>query len=130
MIKDRKLAHIGIATNNVEAAAKWYEEELGFARLGKFETPDGIQICFVGNTAVTYEIFQESFPDQEGLCGKTDHVAFDSECIEADYEYCCEKGYTFITNGVEMISTIWENGVKYFKILSASGEVVEYMQRL
>ena len=30
MIKNRPLGHIGLATTDLEATAKWYEEVLGF----------------------------------------------------------------------------------------------------
>ena len=47
MIKNRKHGHLGIATNDIEADAKWYVEVLGFEVIGDFHTPDGIHAMFM-----------------------------------------------------------------------------------
>ena len=59
-----------------------------------------------------------------------DHIAFVSNDIEADYAYCVQQGYQICTNGIEDIPGRWENGCRYFKILSPCGEQIEFSQNL
>ncbi len=127
MIKNRKHGHIGLATTDIEADAKWYVEELGFELIGDFVHPNGNPIKFLKNCDVVYEMFPA---DAGSAPGKIDHYAFESNDIEADYKYCVEKGYKITTDGIEGIPTLWENGVKYFKIASATGEELEFCQVL
>lgn len=127
MIKNRTLGHIGLATNDIEATVKWYIEELGFKLTGDFKAPNGVPIQFIQSGDIIYEVFQP----HEGAAapGKIDHFCFNSDDIEADYKYCVEKGYAFDTDGIEDLP-IWEKGARYFKILSATGEIVEFCQIL
>ena len=37
MIKNRRIGHIGIATNDVERDVQWYVDVLGFEVTGKFQ---------------------------------------------------------------------------------------------
>lgn len=127
MIKNRKHGHIGLATTDIEADAKWYIEELGFELIGDFVHPNGNPIKFLKNCDVVYEMFPA---DAGSAPGKIDHYAFESNDIEADYKYCVEKGYKITTDGIEGIPTLWKNGVKYFKIASPTGEELEFCQVL
>ena len=54
----------------------------------------------------------------------------ESKDIAADYAYCVEQGYSFEEEGIQTIHTFWENGVSYFKIMSPTGEPVEFCQIL
>ena len=128
MIKNRKMGHIGLAVNDIEASVKWYIEILGFELIGSFTTPDGVPARFIKNGDVVYEIFQPI--GGAAAPGKIDHFCFESADIEADYAYCVEQGYEFDTDGIQSIPTFWENGVKFFKILSPTGESVEFCQVL
>lgn len=130
MIKNRKHGHIGLATNDVEAAAKWYMDVLGFELIGDFTAPDGTRAKFLKNCDVVYEMFQPAKPIPKELEGKIDHYSFDSADIEADYAYCVGQGYNITTDGIEGIPTFWENGVRYFKIASPTGEELEFCQVL
>ena len=75
-----------------------------------------------------YEVYEADIP--EAVQGKIDHISFVSEDIEADFAYCVEQGYTICTNGIESIPTFWENGCRYFKLLTPTGEQVEFCQIL
>ena len=127
MIKNRPLGHIGFPTNDIEATVNWYIDVLGFSLIGSFETEDGIPVRFIKNGDVVYEIYQD---DNIAAPGKLDHICFQSEDIEADYKYCQEQGYTFEAEGIQSLPTMWENGVRFFKIMSPSGEPVEFCQVL
>ena len=128
MIKGRKLQHIGLACKDVEANAKWYQEVLGYEVIGCFGGgPHNVYFLKSGETV--YEMYQvDSLP--EAVQGKVDHIAFDSYDIEADYKFCVEQGYQICTNGIEEIPRFWDNGFRYFKILSPCGEQIEFSQNL
>lgn len=129
MIKNRALDHLGMAVDSVEAAKEFYTTVLGGTLEGTFfceGDPNPVYFIRVGETL--YEIYQEATP--EGARGKIDHVAYVSENIEADFAYCTEKGYTIATNGIEALPTFWDNGCRYFKILSPTGEQVEFSQKV
>lgn len=130
MIKNRKHGHIGIATNDLETDAGWYQDVLGFELIGAFQAPDGTSVKFMKNQDVVVEMYQPVEPIPKEVSGKIDHYAFDSQDIEADYAYCVEKGYKVTTDGIEGIPTFWENGVRFFKIASPTGEEMEFCQVL
>lgn len=130
MIKNRKMGHIGLATNDVEKDAQWYIDVLGFEVAGKFKGDDGTNVYFLKNDDVMYEMFQANPLLPEAATGKIDHYSFDSQDIEADYKFCVEQGYTITTDGIEGIPQFWANGVRYFKIASPTGEQLEFCQVL
>ena len=40
------------------------------------------------------------------------------------------QGYIFEEEGIQELPTVWEKSVRYFKIMSPSGEPVEFCQIL
>ena len=128
MITNRPLGHIGLGTNDIEATVNWYIDVLGFKLIGDFKSPLGEPIKFIKSNDIIYEIFQPI--GGAAAPGKIDHFSFASKDIEADYQYCIEKGYTFEEEGIQDLPTVWERGVRYFKIMSPSGEPVEFCQIL
>ena len=128
MIKNRKMGHIGLAVNDLESTVQWYQDVLGFQLIGAFQTPDGVKVRFLQSGDVVYEIYQPL----AGVAapGKIDHFCFESNDIEADYAYCLAQGYSFEEEGIQYIPTFWEKGIKYFKIMSPTGEPVEFCQIL
>lgn len=128
MIKNRKLGHIGLPVNDLEASIKWYQEVLGFELIGAFETPDGVQARFLKGNDVVYEIYRPL--EDVSAPGKVDHICFESKDIEADYAYCAAQGYKFEEEGIQKIDTFWNKGVRYFKIMSPCGEPIEFCQIL
>lgn len=130
MIKERKMAHIGLATNNIQKDAEWYEMVLGFESIGSFCTPAGEQVRFLKGNGIVYEMYQPFEPVRKECEGKIDHIAFKSEDIDADYRECMERGYCLSTDGIEEISTFWYRGIRYFKIKSPTEEEIEFCQIL
>ena len=128
MIKNRKMGHIGLGVNDLDASAAWYVDVLGFQEIGSFVTPDGVRAKFLQNGDLVYEIFQPL--GGVAAPGKIDHFCFESTDIEADYAYCVEQGYSFEAEGIQSIPTFWDKGIKYFKILSPTGEAIEFCQIL
>ena len=129
MITNRKLDHIGMAVDNVEAAKDFYVSVLGGTVIGTFFCDgDPNPVYFVKVGEIVYEMYQE--PVAPDARGKIDHIAYVSTDIEADYKFCVEKGYTITTDGIEALPTFWNQGCRYFKILSPTGEQVEFSQTL
>lgn len=125
MIAGKELDHIGLASTHPEEDAKFYQEVLGFHLKGKF--PNGPEtVYFLENDFGTvYEIYKD-----ESATGKIDHIAFRSTNIDEDFQEAKEKGYEICTNGIEEISTFWNNGIRYFKIKSPAREEIEFCQIL
>ena len=128
MIKGRKLQHIGLACSDVETNAKWYQDVLGFEVLACFPGPKH-NCYFLKNGDTVYEMYQNDALDPM-VQGKIDHIAFESNDIEADYKFCVDAGYEICTNGIEDIPDRWEKGCRYFKIVSPMGEQIEFSQVL
>lgn len=126
MITGRKIAHIGIAVNDVKADAEWYIKMLGCETMGIFFTPNGEEVHFLKGNGVVYELFQPIVPVPEALEGKIDHLALESENIDQDYLECQKNGCEICTDGIQSIHSFWENGIKYFKIKSPTGEEIEF----
>jgi len=130
MIKNRAVDHIGIAVEDVEKDAKWYQDTLGFTVKGKFFGEGASHpTYFLQNGATVYELYQDDTLAPAAK-GKIDHISYQSTDIEADYKYCVDQGYQICTKGVEGCPTFWAHGCKYFKILSPAGEQVEFCQVL
>ena len=130
MLENRKLDHIGFGTDNLEEAVRWYTNELGFKVIGECVAPDGTPIAFLKGREFTYEIYQPVSGVDPKTAGKVDHIAFVSDDIEKDYAECMKRGYKDTTNGIQGIPSAWEKGNRYFKVLSATGEEVEFCQVL
>lgn len=128
MIKNRPLGHIGLGTNDIEATVNYYIDVLGFELIGSFKSPVDEPIQFIKNGDIVYEVYTPN--GGVDAPGKIDHICFVSEDIEADYRYCAAQGYKLCTDGIQELPTVWDRGVRYFKLESPSGEAIEYCQVL
>jgi lactoylglutathione lyase len=61
---------------------------------------------------------------------KIDHISLVSTDIEADYRFCVSQNYIISTDGIENIPNFWDHGIRYFKIVSPTGEQIEFCQKL
>jgi len=130
MLKGRKHDHVGLATNDIEATVNWYVDVLGFEQYGECVAPDGTPCRFISNRGINYEVFQPVGGMDPAVEGKIDHMSYVSDDIEADYQYCVEKGLKITTDGIEAIPDAWESGCRYFKIASPTREEIEFCQIL
>ena len=129
ILENRRQGHIGLATNDLEKDREWYIS-LGFRETGSFLTPAGEKVCFLDNGYTVYEMYQPCRPVAGSGAGKIDHLSFVSHDIEADYKTALEQGYQICTNGIEQIETFWKKGIRYFKLESPTGEMIEFCQIL
>ena len=114
--------HIGLHCSDVELNAKWYQENLGFTVAGKFPGKGGHNVYFLENPSdgKMYEISQrDQLPG--GVTTRVDHIAYRSENLEDDYEFCKKNGYRIISDGIEVSPNFWE---------SPCGEVIEICQKI
>ncbi|WP_066684445.1 VOC family protein [Christensenella intestinihominis] len=130
MLKNRKHDHIGLATDDIDATVAWYTEVLGFELYGECIAPDGTPCKFLRGNGINYEVFQPVSGVGESVRGKIDHISFVSDDIEKDYEYSVKMGYPCTTGGIQDMESAWENGCRYFKIKSPTGEEIEFDQIL
>ncbi len=112
MIKNRRIGHIGIATNDVARDVEWYVNVLGFEVTGKFQNGNDT-VCFLKNDDVIFEIFPSDSRLPDEVSGRIDHYSFASDDIESDYAYCVKNGYKIVTDGIEGIAGFWDNGIRY-----------------
>ena len=118
MIKNRRIGHIGIATNDVARDVEWYVNVLGFEVTGKFQNGNDT-VYFLKNDDVIFEIFPSDSRLPNEVSGRIDH-----------YSFASENGYKIVTDGIEGIAGFWDNGIRYFKIASPTGEQFEFCQIL
>ena len=123
------IGHIGIATNDVARDVEWYVNVLGFEVTGKFQNGNDT-VYFLKNDDVIFEIFPSDSRLPDEVSGRIDHYSFASDDIESDYAYCVKNGYKIVTDGIEGIAGFWDNGIRYFKIASPTGEQFEFCQIL
>ena len=57
MIKGRKLGHIGLGTNDIDATVNYYIHVLGFELIGDFKSPADEPIKFLKMGDMVYEIY-------------------------------------------------------------------------
>lgn len=131
MIKNRKLDHVGLPSVDVELTAKWYMDVLGYKLIGTFILPGDVKVMFIENVeGFVYEIYPAEIGANPEALGKIEHFCFVSDDIEKDYAYCVEQEYEIVTDGIESIPQFWDNGVRFFKIASPTGEAVEFCQKV
>ena len=73
MIKNRRIGHIGIATNDVERDVQWYVDVLGFEVTGKFQNGNDT-VYFLKNDDVVFEIFPSDSRLPDEVSGRIDQV--------------------------------------------------------
>ena len=128
-IKGRDLDHIGLAVTDVEAAREWYVSVHGFTVIGTFDCGIGHNVYFIKNGTTVYELYQDDSLPADAR-GKIDHISYLSYDIDADYAFAVKSGYTVTTNGIEELPTFWAHGCRYFKILSPTGEPIEFSMKV
>ena len=124
-MQNRELDHIGVATPHIEKTSAWLES-LGFKLKGAFMSGK-VPCRFFTNGHVCYELYQPE--DMKGDRARIEHVSYVSHDIEADYAQCMHDGFTCTTDGIESLD-FWENGCRFFKIGSPTGEEIEFDQLL
>lgn len=125
------MQHIGILVPDVEKAAQWYIEQSGFTKKAEFMSGGSKVIFVVSKTShVMCELIQrpdgsEEAKEVERMGGHVDHIAYEVEDIEKEFEKA-QKNHLDVIEGIVQVPEFWENGFEYFLVHAATGEKVEY----
>lgn len=136
MIHALGIQHIGLIVPDVRKAEQWYTETMGFARKGEFHTASGIHAVFVRSDTldVMYELIQHpqgsDIQRRAEVCGGwMDHIAYETEDLEAEMEHAKKLG-ALIIEGIVDVPEFWDNGFRYFLLRAPGGEKVEFCKVL
>ena len=127
-----KPLHVGISVGDMEAALKWYKDNLDFELIkDDYIPPLGARICFIQNGDFQLELFKYDDPKpipEDRLTPNSDlqtigtkHVAFEV----ADMKALKEK---FVSNGVDIAHEVMMEGNYVMFVRDNSGVIIEFIQ--
>lgn len=123
--------HAAMSVSDIEAAARWYEDVLGFCVEKRFPIPGGTLALFLERDGLRIELFQVADPqpmpaarldpreDLKTLGNK--HAAF----TVADYD-----GFRadLVARGVELVLEVGERFGRGLFIRDGAGNVIEFLE--
>jgi lactoylglutathione lyase len=123
----RKLEHVGIMVRNLEKSIAFYTDVVGLVHLHTMIHTNGvIRLAFLaGKEARETELeliegYNGELPDE----GRTHHVAFTVDDVEAEFERIRELGIPMRDTEI----TTLPNGSRYFFFFGPDGEFLEMFQ--
>ena len=117
------LQHVGIPTNDIAKTIAFYEA-LGF-RVVHRKDNRGEDVAFLKMGDLVLETYENH--KAVGTPGAIDHIALNVTDVEEARRIAGGLGLEVIEEGQ---LPFWENGVRYFTVLGANGEKVEFNQYL
>ena len=117
------LQHVGIPTNDIEKTIAFYQQ-LGFTVAHRADN-NGEDVAFLKLGDLIIETYQNN--RATGISGAIDHIALNVTDVEEARRIAGGLGLEVIEEGR---LPFWENGVRYFTVLGANGEKVEFNQYL
>jgi lactoylglutathione lyase len=124
----KKMDHVGVMVNDLDAALSFYQEVVGMELKDKFTIANGsMTLAFLGFNGSDETELELVFGGNLDLPseGKVNHIAFLVDHIEEEFVRLKELDVVFIS---EDISTL-PNGYRNFFVHGPSGEKVEFFQR-
>lgn len=124
--------HAAMSVPDIDAAARWYEDVLGFREESRFVIPGGTQAMFLEREGLRIELFQVLDPqpmpaarldpreDLKTLGNK--HAAFtvsDYDAFRAD----------LIARGIELVLEVGATFGRGLFIRDGAGNVIEFLER-
>lgn len=124
--------HAAMSVPDIEAAARWYADVLGFREESRFTIPGGTQAMFLERDGLRIELFQVVAPkpmpadrldpreDLKTLGNK--HAAFtvaDYDAFRAD----------LIARGIEIVLEVGQTFGRGLFIRDGAGNVIEFLER-
>ena len=116
-----KIDHINMVVPNLADSLEWYTKNLGFEIKGHFKQ-GGFEIVYIDNGSIVYELFENTSLKSPII----DHIAYISDDIVADHNFC--KGQGLQVTPISYIDFTWDNGTDYFFVQGPGGEKVEFVQ--
>lgn len=120
----KKLHHINIKVPNLEKAIKFYTETMNFEIRDRY-TKGEMDFVFVTDGNVVYELLEDTSLQQAYF----DHIAYESDDIQKDYDYYKNLDPNLILNEIGFIDFLFEDGMYYFFIKGAGDEKIEFCQK-
>lgn len=132
MIQNIGVNHIGLIVPSVDEAEKWYCQVAGFEKKAEFYT-GLIKAVFVYSESADTMLELIQHPDSSEIAQKVqaaggfiDHIAFEVEDIEKEFEAAVHHPDLEIIEGIVHIKEFWDKGFDYFLLRAAGGEKIEY----
>lgn len=124
MIKD--IDHVAVVTTDVQRAAKFYTEALGFREVGRLETTHSGTLIFLGLGGTTVELFGGGKPRAAGDTGEVGyrHLALLVDDADAEYERLKAMGVEFTMEPATV-----DSGLRIAFFTDPDGSPIEIMQR-
>ena len=120
----RKLLHVNLSVKDLEKELDFYIETLNFKVIERYDNGNR-EFVFISDGNVTYELFEK-----EGIEATTfDHIAYESEDIEADYNHFKNMEPCPLTTEIGYADFLFDNGVYYFFIKGPGNERIEFCQK-
>ncbi len=120
------IEHVAVVTTDVEEAAKFYTETLGFRELRRLETDHSGTIVFVGMGGTEVELFEGGTPRPPS--GQNDvgysHICLTVDDVDAECDRLKGIGVT-----LDMEPTTVEAGLRIAFFQDPFGNRIELMQR-
>ena len=124
MIKD--IDHVAVVTTDVERAAKFYTDALGFREVGRLETSHSGTLVFLSLGGTMVELFGGGKPRASGDTGEVGyrHIALLVDDTDAEYERLKGLGVEFTMEPATV-----ESGLRIAFFKDPDGSPIEIMQR-
>lgn len=118
------LQHIGIPTIKFDESEDFYES-LGF-KLINSEINEGNKVAFYELNSLVLESW-ESEKEAAGKVGAINHIALDTDDIEAAFDFVKKLGVEFVNTSINDLP-YWEHGIKFFNFYGPNREIFEICQ--
>jgi catechol 2,3-dioxygenase-like lactoylglutathione lyase family enzyme len=118
--------HVAVVTTDVERAAKFYTEALGFREKFRLETSHSGTLVFLGLGGTLVELFGGGKPKAAGDTGEVGyrHICLLVDDADAEYERLKALGVEFTMEPATV-----ESGLRIAFFTDPDGSPIEIMQR-
>jgi glyoxylase I family protein len=123
----KSIEHVAVVTTDVERAANFYTEALGFREVGRLETSHSGTIVFVSLNGTQVELFGGGKPKEVEEAQQSvgyKHIALRVDDVDAEYARLKAFGVEFY-----MEPTTVESGLRIAFFRDPDGSPIELFQR-
>ncbi|WHY66125.1 VOC family protein [Neobacillus sp. SuZ13] len=124
----KKMDHVGVMVNDLDASLRFYQEIVGLALKDRFTIANGtITLAFLGFQSSDETELELVYGGNGDLPaeGKVNHVAFLVDDIEEEFDRLKGVNVVFISDEIVTLP----NGYRNFFVQGPDGEKVEFFQR-
>jgi catechol 2,3-dioxygenase-like lactoylglutathione lyase family enzyme len=121
------LQHIGIPTNNIAKTIDFYQG-LGFETVYQtYNKSADEKVAFLQLDNLVIETYENKTAEMKK--GAIDHIALDVTNIDHVFKEVQANGYKMLNTSVQFLP-FWECGVRFFTIVGANEEKIEFCERI